>query len=162
MAFFPFKLPSKKVISGTILSVFLPSAILLGSFTTQPRVSKPPCRVDMSNTHESSYFAKKFKVLSVKANAFVVCDRPISHVVVYINLYKRATLGPTLLKPFTSKEILYLPAGKRIKISGPFVVCSNWKETEFFSTVSSTAVINGKPVRAPWRRSFAQKIACGT
>ena len=26
----------------------------------------------------------------------------------------------------------------------------------------STAVIAGKPSRAPWRRSFAQKLACGT
>jgi hypothetical protein len=39
---------------------------------------------------------------------------------------------------------------------------TNWKENEFFSTVSSTAVIAGKPSRAPWRRSFAQKLACGT
>jgi hypothetical protein len=153
---------NKKIISGTVASVIIPVALFFGASSTPPSAPKPPCRVDMSNTHESSFFAKKFKVLSVKANTSVICDKPISHVIVYINLYKRALLGPTLLKRFTSQELPYLPAGKRIKISGPFVVCTNWKETEFFSTVSSTAVMDGKPVRAPWRRSFAQKIACGT
>jgi len=138
------------------------SSIAFGSTPQAHSTPKPPCRVDMSNTHESTYFAEKYKIVSVKANATVICNQQIRNLVVFINLYKRSLLGPTLLKKFESSVLLLLPAGKRFKISGPFIVCSNFKDTEFFSTVSSTAVIAGHPVKAPWRRSYAQKLACGT
>ena len=159
-------IPRRKIIAQVIL---LCSATFIGitlnaSATSQAphQVEKPPCRVDMTNTHQSTSMAEKFKVLAVKANVVVVCNQPISNLVVFINLYKKSQFGPTLLQRFTSKKILYVDANKSIKISGLIVVCTNWKETEFFSTVSSTAVIAGKPSRAPWRRSFAQKLACGT
>lgn len=159
-------IPRRKVLAlGILLSSTTLIGVTLNTSATSPavhQIEKPSCRVDMTNTHQSTSMAEKFKVLAVKANAVVVCNQPISNLVVFINLYKKSEFGPNLLQRFTSKKISYVPANKSIKISGPIVVCTNWKETEFFSTVSSTALISGKPSRAPWRRSFAQKLACGT
>ena len=123
---------------------------------------KPPCRVNFSNAHISTKYATKYKVLAVKANANVICNKPLMDLVVYIELYKATFFSQQKLATYSSKVYASVPAHRRITVSGPVVACKNWKKTRFFSMVSSTAIIEGKVMRAPLQRSYPQELACGT
>jgi hypothetical protein len=152
---------------------FIIAMILLATASTNTATSsaasstpksppKPPCRVNISNPHESTKYGRKYFVLAVKANATVICDKPITNLIVYIDLYKRAFLTSQRLAQFKSKEYPAVLGGKEIKVSGPIVLCKNWKKTKFFSMVYSTATVGGQAMQAPWRKSFSQELECGT
>jgi hypothetical protein len=151
----------KKFFVATAIFFIAFQPIALGATSTNPAPAKPACRVDMNNSHISSRLLKKLQTVAVKANAKVICDKTIENLIVHINLYKSGTFGPILLKKFTSRTYLNVAANKQIKISGPIFVCLNWKPTEFFSTVSSDAIIEGEKMRAPWRKSYRIRIECG-
>ena len=151
----------KKFLIVLTFLLFVSGPMAIASTPNSKPPAKPACRVDMNNSHISSNLLKKHKTLAVKANVKVICDKPIENLVVHINLYKSGSFGPILLKKFTSRIYSKLAPNKLLKISGPIFVCVNWKSTEFFSTVSSDAIISGEKMRAPWRKSYRFISECG-
>lgn len=150
------------VFSLSLISLNLsPQAIAQTQPSTSKISIKPPCRVDMPLAHVSTHYAEANKVLAVKVNVVVICDKPITHLTLHINLYKKAFIFPVLLETqYIDKTVQILP-NKPFKVSGPTFVCVNWKRTAFFSEVSSTATIGGELMAAPKRISFSKIIECG-
>jgi hypothetical protein len=128
----------------------------------QSGITKPPCRVDMQLAHESNFFRKIHQTIAVKANVVVICDKALSNIVVKISLYKKAHPFAVFLATRTNEPIPYLAPNTPRKISGPVFVCTNWKKTAFFIVVGSTAILNGKVVTAPVRKSFSKIVECGS
>lgn len=145
-----------------ITSLLCGSASATNTPSSKPSTLKPPCRVDMQLAHESTKLRMVHNVISVKSNVTVICDRPLQNIVVNIDLYKQAIPFPILLEPFTSPVIPYLAANTKLKVSGKPFICRNWKKSTFFSEVSSTAIMDGKKVTAPPRKSFRNIVECGS
>lgn len=137
------------------------SALAATPSSSAKSIPKPPCRVDMPLAHESTSYAEKHRVLAVKVNVIVNCDKLITHLTLHVDLFKKAFPTPIFLEPFDFNENVRILPGHPFKVSGPVFTCENWKPTAFFSEVSSTAVINGEKLTAPKRRSFSKIIACG-
>lgn len=155
---------TRYLIATTILitAISMNSVFAAASKPTQPGVAKPPCRVDMQLAHESSSLRKIHKTIAVKANVVVICDKALSNIVVKISLYKKAHPFAVFLATSTNKPIPFLAPNTARKISGPAIACTNWKPTAFFIVVGSTAILNGKTVTAPVRKSFSKIVDCGT
>ena len=145
-----------------LIAIALITSLLSGSASAKtPTAIKPPCRVDMPLAHESTKYAEKYRVLAVKVNVKVICDKLITHLSLHVDLYKKAFPAPVFLVPFDyNKNVRILPNHEFV-VPGPVFICENWKPTAFFSEVSSTAIINGEKMAAPKRRSFSKIIACG-
>ena len=105
-------------------------------------------------------------VLAIKIDADSVCNRPMTDLVLTVEIYKLGIIGYLFQhKVAVGREIVheFIPADEKIfniKTNAP---CKNHKLTEYYGIAYATAVINGKPVKTLHVMTERnKKLRCGT
>ena len=124
---------------------------------------KPPCRIDISDAHISTYFREVKKVNAVKINAVSICDKAQIDATIYVEIHKTGWLSDHLVGTFRSKEYPLIPPGKAINFEGAYVFCRNNRVTKYYGIAYGKASVEGKLVYAPRGRSAnILPLKCGT
>ncbi len=124
---------------------------------------KPPCRIDISDAHISTYFREVKEVNAVKINAVSICDKAQKDATIYVEIHKTGWLSDHLVATFKSKEYSLIPPGKAINFEEAFVFCRNDRVTKYYGIVYGKALVEGKLVYAPRGRSTnILPLKCGT
>jgi hypothetical protein len=84
-----------------LITIALITSLLSGSANaTTPAVTKPPCRVDMPLAHESTKYAENYRVLAVKVNLKVICDKLITHLALHVDLLQESVSASRISRSF--------------------------------------------------------------
>ena len=147
---------------------FVLASLVLGSSVLVPREAsavshKPPCRIDISDAHISTYFREVKKINAVKINAVSICDKAQKDATIYVEIHKTGWLSDHLVETFKSKEYSLIPPGKATNFEEAFVFCRNDRVTKYYGIVYGKALVEGKLVYAPRGRSAnILPLKCGT
>jgi hypothetical protein len=124
------------------------------------------CHIEIHDPHISSSMLRNQGVLAVKIDADSVCNRPMSDLVLTVEIYKLGTIGYLFEhKVAVGREIVhgFIPADEKIfniKTNAP---CKNKNLTEYYGIAYATAVIDGKPVKTLHVMTERnKKLRCGT
>jgi hypothetical protein len=131
--------------------------------TDTPKESKPPCRLQISNAHISTYLIEKSGVRAVKVNASSICNLPQSNVTVTVELWKTGILGNHLLRRRTFYSAGTTLPNSRVNNFLTFKRCKDRDPTQYFGIAYSKAFIAGRWQYA--RHTQSKKIIplnCGT
>ena len=136
------------------ISFSIVTSIVLGIIVSQGvyAATKPltKCHIEVHDPHISRSMFRNQGVLAVKIDADSVCNRPMSDLVLTVEIYKIGTLGFLIQhKVAVDREIVheFIPADQKIfniKTNAP---CKNRKLTEYYGIAYATAIIDGKTVK---------------
>jgi hypothetical protein len=151
----------KVILLLTIFSFLFPTNGLAATDT--PREPKPPCRLQISNAHISTYLIEKSGVRAVKVNVSSICNVPQSNVTITIEIWKTGLLGNHFVRRQTIHSSGSTFPGSRVDNLVTFKRCKDRSSTQYFGIAFSKALIAGKWQYARDTRSqFISVLKCGT
>jgi hypothetical protein len=124
------------------------------------------CHIEVHDPHISKSILRNKGVLAVKVDADSVCNKPMSNLVLTVEIYKIGKIGFLFQhKVALDREIVheFIPADKKIYNIKTNAPCKNQKLTEYYGIAYATAVIDGKPVKTLHVMTERnRKLRCGT
>lgn len=125
--------------------VFLLSFSFQDSFgaATPPRTK---CHIEVNNPHISSHLLKQNK-RAVKVNARSKCNKPMTDLVLTVEIYKTGLLRNHQVAHDDSKLFRFVKANKIIKNENAYSDCKNNRKTTYYGVAYARAKINGKEVK---------------
>ena len=124
------------------------------------------CHIEVHNPHISRSMFRNQGVLAVKIDADSVCNRPMSDLVLTVEIYKIGTFGYLFQhRVAVDREIIheFIPANQKIFNIKTNALCKNNKLTEYYGIACATAIIDGqtlKTLHVMTERN--RKLRCGT
>jgi len=151
----------KVILLFTIFSILIPTNGLAA--TVAPKEPKPPCRLQITNAHISTYLIEKSGIRAVKVNASSICNVPQSNVTITIEIWKTGLLGNHFVRSQTTHSSGSTFPGSRVDNLVTFKRCKDLSSTRYFGIAFSKALIAGKWQYARDTRSkFISVLKCGT
>jgi len=151
----------KVILLLTIFSFLTPTNGLAATDT--PKEPKPPCRLQITNAHLSTFIFEKQGLRAVKVNASSICNIPQSNVTVTVELWKTGLLGNHLVRRRTFYSAGTTLPNSRLNNFLTFKRCKDRDLTQYFGIAYSKAFIAGRWQYA--RHTQTKKIIplnCGT
>ena len=124
-----------------LLNCFLPPEKSLGTVT--PPVTK--CNIRIDDPHISKHLLRTNGITAVKVNARSKCDKTMSNLKLYVEIYK---VG--LLRDYKIGESELLVKGlifpnRVVKNNKTYAECINLKPSKYYGVAYASAMINGQP-----------------
>jgi len=124
---------------------------------------KPPCRIQISHAHISSWIFKHNGYRAVKVDAFSRCNVPQSKVTLTVEIWKQGTFGNIEVARTVVKSPRVTLPGRDVENFETLRRCKSFKETKYFGVAYAKAFIQGKWQFASDTYSLIIKpLACGT
>jgi len=131
--------------------------------TSEPKVPKPECRLQVDNAHISSTLVNRRNVKAVKVNVYSICNRLQTQVKITLRIYKTQDPADRYYGPFVNSQLPGRNSGLTVKLQDKFVICKNSIPTEWFGVAYAKAFIDGKWQYAGNTQSPKKEIIrCGT
>lgn len=153
-----------KITLSIAISFVLAISTCQGAFAATKPLTK--CHIEVHNPHISRSMFRNQGVLAVKVDADSVCNRPMSDLVLTVEIYKLGTVGYLFQhKVAVDREIIheFIPANQKIFNIKTNALCKNNKLTEYYGIACATAIIDGqtlKTLHVMTERN--RKLRCGT
>jgi len=153
-----------KITISIAISLLLAISTCQGVFAAIKPLTK--CHIEVHNPHISTSMFRNQGVLAVKVDADSVCNRPMSDLVLTVEIYKLGTVGYLFQHRVAVNRVIiheFIPANQKIfniKTNAP---CKNKKLTEYYGIAHATAVVDGKTVKTLHVMTERnRKLSCGT
>lgn len=155
---------SKKFIVLTSTFFILLVGIPQSSVAIEPsKKSKPPCRIQISRAHISSWTLKHSGYRAVKVDAFSRCNVPQSKVTLTVEIWKVGTFGKIQVARTVVKSPGTTYPGRDVENFETLRRCKTLKKTKYYGVAYAKAFIQGKWQYASHTYSLEIKpLACGT
>jgi len=151
----------KIILLLSLFSLLIPVNALAA--TGAPKEPKPPCRLQITNAHLSTFIFEKQGLRALKVNASSICNVPQSSVTVTVELWKTGLLGNHLVRRRTFYSAGTTLPNSRVNNFLTFKRCKDRDPTQYFGIAYSKAFIAGRWQYA--RHTQTKKIIplnCGT
>ena len=152
--------PPFKKLGIVISSVLLLSLWQSSSFATSPTTN---CYIRVDNPHISTSLKRTRGVTAVKVNARSKCDKAMSNLTLYVEIYKVGFFRNELVKGEKREELGYISPNKIIKNFRTYEECTSSKMSRYFGKAFATAFIEGRQFSTPsvWSKKTVS-LPCGT
>jgi hypothetical protein len=153
-----------KITLSIAISFVLGISMCQGVFAATKAPTK--CHIEVHNPHISRSMFRNQGVLAVKVDADSVCNRPMSDLILTVEIYKLGTVGYLFQhKVAFDREIVheFIPANQKIFNIKTNARCKNRKLTEYYGIAYATAIVDGKTVKTLHVMTERnKKLRCGT
>lgn len=142
------------------------SASILLSFCNYPSLANAPktnCYIRVDNPHISKSLKRTKGVTAVKVNARSKCDKAMSDLTLYVEIYKVGFFRNELVNGEKREVLGYISPNKIIKNFRTYEECTSSKVSKYFGKAYATAFIDGRKFSTPfvWSRKTVS-LPCGT